>query len=888
VYSIHQFPLDERHGADAIWLRLAELASTWLDQQGLAARDAVLLLPFAQHLAPARRAWMQRSRWQPRIETTHSLASALGPSPLPQALQISFDAAIDALAARQLLQGQSWAQALRASDARAYELSVQRLVEAAHALARGAAQQAPAGRAAFWTRGREALQQAGGPGGLERALALVALEWAAADARSPATDALFELRPSAWLHLQCGGADPLAEALLAHAQAQGLPVLRMSADLLLDEVFARTPPLGRLEQAVCEDFEDLAQCSASAVLQHLAAGRAPVALIAQDRVLLRRVRALLERQQVGMADETGWNLATTPPAAQLMALLRALRREASLDDWLAWLKTGLAASLGERAGSGALTGLEARCRAAGWAAPQALRVDKLAPASARLWLAARQALAPLQGGTARSLADWLAGLGEVLEGLGALPWLETQEAGPQLLDALWLRRQPWPGSAHEAVLQQGGLALADFVAWVDATLEAAQYVPPAAEQVQVLITPMARAMLRPFGAVVLPGADAQTLGPVPAGPALLGDALARQLGLPTLEDRRAAQALLFAQLLRTPALTLLRRRSQGAEPLAASPLLERLDLALQAGGHGALARWEDGRTLQTLQPRPVARAQAQAAGCLPAALSASAVESLRSCPYQFFARVLLGLREQAELEAQADKRDYGTWLHAVLDQFHRERLQAEGEALPDAVRLQRAAAQQMQALGLSAAEFLPFSASFARFVPLYLAWLAEQEAAGVHYAAGELEREVLPWAGEATLAGVKLRGRLDRIDVAPAARVLLDYKTGSVKGLKDKVAVPAEDTQLAVYAALMQGAEQPAGPAALEALYLALDDAKGIAAVPHPDVQDSAELLLWGLRQDLAALHEGAPLPALGEGMACAYCEMRGLCRRDDWTDLAL
>ena len=71
------------------------------------------------------------------------------------------------------------------------------------------------------------------------------------------------------------------------------------------------------------------------MLDHLQAGRAPVALIAQDRVLLRRVRALMERQGLGVKDENGWTLATTAPAAQLMALLRAARRDATVDEWLA-------------------------------------------------------------------------------------------------------------------------------------------------------------------------------------------------------------------------------------------------------------------------------------------------------------------------------------------------------------------------------------------------------------------------------------------------------------------------------------------------------------------------------------------------------------------------
>jgi ATP-dependent helicase/nuclease subunit B len=891
--------MDARHANAVFWDRLAERASEWLERQGLSSRDAVLLLPFAQHLAPARRAWMKLSRWQPRIETTHSLASALGPSALPEALQLTFDAAIDALAARQLLRGQSWAQALRQEDPRAFDAAVQRLVEAAHALSRTAQLRSPEGRQAFWALARQELAAQSGAGHLERALLMVALEWAASDPRAPATDGLFELRPSAWLHLQAGGPDLLADALLDTAEAQGVPCLRLSADLPLEDVYSLGQPPAQVEQALCEDFEDLAQCSAASVLDHLQAGRSPVALIAQDRVLLRRVRALLERQGVGIADETGWTLATTAPAAQVMALLRAARRDATVDEWLAWLKTPLAATLCERAGAAALPALEARCRQRGWSSPASVREDRLAPASARLWNQARDAVAPLQASGSRTLEDWLEVLKTLLKRLGADERLAAQPAGgPQLLDALWLKRSPWPGSAHESVLKETTLSPSEFTAWVSATLEAAQYVPPLQGELQVMITPLARAMLRPFGAVVLPGADAATLGPVPAGPTLVSDTLARQIGLPTIEEKRAALASQFAQLLRAPAVTLLRCAHRGSEPLAASPLLDRLDLARQAAGHGALPSWRDPRVAVAVPLQPQGRARALAPGRLPSALSASAVESLRQCPYQFFSRVMLGLREVQELDQQADKRDYGTWLHAVLHQFHTERLAGQDPSMDDVTRLHQAARTQMQALALSAAEFLPFSASFARFVPAYLAWLQEREAQGQHFRQGEVDREVHPWRdADPALALVRLRGRIDRMDEGPDGQWLLDYKTGSLKGLKDKVADPLEDTQLAVYAVLMgaapAGAEGPGGaPEAfasgrLHAQYLALDDAKGIAAVEHPEVSETAVQLVHGLGEDLLRIHLGEALPALGEGVACEYCDMRGLCRRDDWEGAA-
>lgn len=843
----------------AFWARVAATCAGWLAQQGAPVRDAVLLLPFAQQIAPARRAWLAQGGWQPRITTSHSLASNLGPSALPTPGQLSGDAAIDAFTADRLLAGQSWIEPLKRSSPRDYRVALGRLVDTAQALARAAAQVPPGGRAEFMEAARARLAQLdAGPGLMERALAQVALAWVAADDRRPATDTLFSLRPSAWIWLRAGGPDALAQALLA--QADGLPTLSLDADLDLDEAWSGFTPVARVEEAVARDFETSAQQAATAIVQHLNAGRRPVALLAQDRVVIRRVRALLARQGVPVHDETGWTLATTPAAAAVMALLRAALAGEAVDDWLAWLKSALVADWDAEA----LAALEARCRRFGWRQAAQLDHATLPPAVGALWQRARRQLTPLAG-SARSLGGWLAALAQVLGGLAPLG---TVEGGEGLLNALWISRNPWAGSAHEHALAETRLRPDEFLAWVDETLEGAQFEPTEeAGAAEVVITPLARAMLRPFGAVVLPGADAATLGPVNPQAGLLADADAAALGLPSLAERRAAEALGFAQLLRAPMLTLLRCDHAGAEPLPPSPLLERLASAAARAGQ-SLPRWADERQPQALAPLARARAAADAGGRLPAALSASAIEALRNCPYQFFSRVLLGLREADELEQELGKRDYGTWLHAVLHRFHEARGEDDDAGL-------RAAAQAELAL-LDEADFLPFSAAFERLRPHYLAWLARAEAAGQRYSAGELDRDCRPFA--APLDGLVLKGRIDRIDEAPSGTWLLDYKTGDAKALKAKTEARLEDTQLATYA-LLSGAAP-----SLQAAYLVLDDGKGVTVLPHDDVRTTAQALREGLQADLLALRDGTPLQALGEGRLCDFCEARGLCRKDDWS----
>ncbi len=872
--TIERLSLESSGSGGERWDAIAAAIGAWARARGEDLRDAIVLLPFVQLLAPARRAFASLDGWPPRVETTQSLAAGLGPGAAADAGQLCFDPAIDALGAAALLRAQPWGAAWARRDARGFGQAAAALTTTAHALARAAFALPPTARAGHWAAARALLGPIGGPGETERRLARMSLEWAAL-APEPATDRLFAgAAPVAWIAVRAGGADPLTEQLLA-ASAVHCLVIDMDGDSdgdadgtdagpADDHAFARIAADHLPALALCDDFEHEAQCAAAQVLEHVRHGELPVALIAQDRVLVRRVRALLERHDVDLLDETGWTLSTTRAAAQLIGLLRAARPDAGIDALLDWLRGGTRWSDADTA----LAELERGCRSASITRVGALSHAALKPAAARLWADAAEILADLATPARRTLADWFAALAEALARAGALARLEADDAGRQALAAL--RRA---ASIHDVTL--GADAFHD---WVDGAFEQASFIPSITADVppQVVITPLARAMLRPFAALVLPGADDKHLGATPPPDALLGDTLAGALGLPTVARRRRAERLAFVQALAVPRVTLLRRRSDGREPLAASPLVERLALAAPGG---SLPAWRDPRIAQSLVPTPIRMSAPSAAALLPASLSASACEALRACPYRFHALYMLALREDDELEREIDKRDYGNWLHAVLLAFHAGR----GEpASPEAERarlLQLGEAQRV-AVGLGDAEFLPFAASFASFAPRYIEWLHRRDARGERWRAGEVSMNAAP----AELGGTGMHGVIDRIDdvrfAGAAAVQLIDYKTGSSDGLKAKVKDPLEDTQLAFYAALMRG--ETALP--LRASYLAVDGTKRIDEHEHPNVEDSAVALVTGLGHDLARLRAGAGLPALGEGATCDYCAARGICRRDHWT----
>lgn len=869
--AIARIPLDP--ASPDPWAALAQQLSAWAEQQSLVMRDVVVLLPFAQLLPLAREAFARTGGWQPRIETTRTLAASLGPAVAPQPLQLSFDVAADRLTAARLLRSQGHGASWARQDPRRFERAVAAMVQTAQDFARAAFALPPAAREAHWAAARAMLSPATGPGALQRWLARVALEWAA-QCGEPATDRLFELRPAAWIVLQAGGADALAEALLAAAAPQR-PCLVVDADAALaaPPSAVQPPSLAR-----CDGFEDEAQCAAAQVLLHLERGEAPVALIGQDRQLVRRVRALLERQRVPLADETGWALSTTRAAAQLMALLRAASPRAGTDALFDWLKS-LPPWPGFADSPALVRELERLCRRLAIARIERLQHVALEGELGSFRAAVGATLAGLRGARL-NVADWLARLREALQGCGSWDALMADDAGQAVLQALRLAPGAASGVAWHDAASHGTLALEGFTAWVDAVLESASFTPvgPGADAARVIVTPLGRAMLRPFGALVCPGADHHHLGADAPTHPLLSEAEQVALGLGGRADRRQREALAFAHALALPRVTFLRRHVDASgEPLADSPLLLRLSLALAEQGRG-LHVWQDPRARQLLDARPLERPRPTAADRLPGRISASAVQALRDCPYRFFSRHVLGLREDDELEAELEKRDYGTWLHAVLLRFHATR-DAPAVAEVEAARLHRIALEQQAEMGLGEDEFLPFAASFARFVPRYLAWLHERDAAGAQWQAGELECRTRP----PELGGVELQGVIDRIDRVEhgAALQLIDYKTVAPDRLRRQLAEPLEDTQLAIYAALLA----PASTLPLQACYLPLDHGDTLVPLVHDEVQQTAAVLLRELGDEFARLRAGAPLPALGEGPTCEYCEARGLCRRDHWPD---
>src|SRR5262245_32342180 len=184
-----------------LWRLLAERSRAWLAERDLRVADAVVLVPFAELLVPARQGFADSGAWLPRVHTTRTLAAALGPPRACGPGELTGDLALDIASAHGLLAARPWAQAWVRRDRRAFDAALQRLVRTAHRVHAAAAALPPSERAHWWQRARDAAPNASGPGATDRLLLRSAIEWASISDGAD-SDRLFTHRPSAWIAVE--------------------------------------------------------------------------------------------------------------------------------------------------------------------------------------------------------------------------------------------------------------------------------------------------------------------------------------------------------------------------------------------------------------------------------------------------------------------------------------------------------------------------------------------------------------------------------------------------------------------------------------------------------------------------------------------------------------
>jgi ATP-dependent helicase/nuclease subunit B len=669
--------------------------------------------------------------------------------------------------------------------------------------------------------------------------------------------------------------------------------------------FATSPLAGRLQVFSAYSAEQETSAIDIQIRQWLLEGKQSIAVVTENRLQARRLRALLERANIQLQDDVGWALSTTRAAATLESLFICVEDDFPKDALLDLLKSPLLLADEEREQRMHLVyrlehdiiqqekiacNLEQYKNAISQRVSDLQDIWTVSPAALlnllnRVETATHNLRQMMRG--RHALAEFVEALQQTIEQLGLKSSLSEDAAGYQILRIL--------EQMQEATLQQ---PLTDYWsglrAWLGRNLEN-HYFQPQSTGSPVHLLSLAQSEFQYFDAVIVASMEQDFFpGNMPSVP-FFNSAVRSQLGLPEIVRFRAARLRHFNRLLcSAPALLLSHRHEQNAQVIIPSPWLSAItqfhQLAytdnLQATTlHDVVASNRAGvfrcdtRQLpeKQQQPRPVLQTDK-----IPTTYSASSYQQLIDCPYQFYAAQYLKLSPPEEIRDLLTKREYGERIHQCLQAFHSDVPYLPGpftEPLTKANRqqaievLQHIADQvfrkDLAASYLHRGWYYPWI----KLIPDYIDWQIKQsQATTVHLTEQKLERELGP--------AVRIKGRIDRIDVSSANathQTIIDYKTGGIP-TEDEV-FSGEKLQLPFYAAL-------AGNDTREVFYLLFESNTGvkrkvtIADDSLPSLKSDIEQRLLQL---VDAMQSGRGLPAWENDKVCQYCNMITLCRCGTW-----
>ncbi len=652
----------------------------------------------------------------------------------------------------------------------------------------------------------------------------------------------------------------------------------------------QSPLIEHLQLYSADGLEDEALFVAQRVIEWVGKGKRNIALVALDRLSARRARAILERYEILLADESGWTLSTTSATTIIMRLLEVIDDNFYHRDVLDLIKSPFfCADIDIQVRKEAIYQLENAIRKQSIVAG----LDKYKKVVEQFFATSieREIIARLGKATAcftdehQTLSAWIACLLNSLNHIGATKALNTDNAGRQLISLL-------SHCLHDLSRHKELIDFKEWRHWLNSELETAVFqdteiISP------IVMTSLSSTRYRSFDAVILIGADDAHLTASLGSGHIFNQSVRQQLGLAGSDGKaETIQRDLIGLISSTEVSVVTWQSSISGEHNAISPWFARLN-AFHKIAYGKSLEIDKSKTTHQLasnfsqeldrampfvadMPKP-----SVSPDLIPEKISASGYNSLIACPYQFFARHILRLNPQDEVVEEMEKRQYGELIHEVLAKFH--------EKFPSILSLSDDFAKdELRSIAEETfAEYIKnnYTSIAWKFrwqnrITAYITWTKAWESKGwLFKTAEEKYQRFFPLKNGKQL---HLHGRVDRIDQNKSTGELavLDYKSQKIKPLTDKLAKAGEDMQLAVYAMLID-------EDITQAAYISLDEKSKVDAVisdeNFPQLVEAGEKRLV---QIFNGMLEGRPLPANGDKSVCQYCEMQGLCRRSYWHDV--
>ena len=505
---------------------------------------------------------------------------------------------------------------------------------------------------------------------------------------------------------------------------------------------------------------------------------ARVSVITPDRELAVRVAAQLRRWDIQVDDSAGTPLLQKPNGTLILALAEAFANRFSPVSVLAIAKHPLV-----YAGEHRLEWLEMARRLdlelRGPATGVGLRSITVLLASARTpdndliqwWQAYQNILGGLENANGKSFADMLVA---IQNAAGAL----TQDGiwkgatGRQLAE-MW---EEFTGCDLSTISQVDRAAVPAILSEM---FGRAVVRPPYGGHPRIAIYGLLEARMQQADLVICGGLNEGTWPQIAQPDPWLAPAIRRHLGLATLDRNIGLSAHDLSTALGASRVLLTRAKRDRSGPTVASRFLLRIKALLgaelgietEAAALALLIDQPSERIDFATRPAPMPNAEQRHVD-----LSVTDFDQLKSDPYSFYAKRILGLSVLEPVNAEPSYAWRGTLVHDILEKWFKEdhcdpdRLIERAEALLSDATLD----PTMRAL------WQPRMAAGLRWIAHETLRLQEDE--GRQLLVAE-ER------GEIELLGIKIKGRADRIDrLADGTLAIIDYKTGSAPKAKQATA----------------------------------------------------------------------------------------------------
>ncbi|KLE35377.1 PD-(D/E)XK nuclease family protein [Aurantiacibacter luteus] len=508
--------------------------------------------------------------------------------------------------------------------------------------------------------------------------------------------------------------------------------------------------------------EEEAQAVALLVREALEVPEKRVAVVTPDRGLAARVVQHLRRWNVSADDSAGRPLSQTAAGRVALLLAEVAAERAAPVPLIALLEHPLAAF-----GEGRPDWLDAAR-----AFELELRGPRKEPGLEPLRVVAEEA----------KVADWwqgveaiLAPLVEEVEARGLANWLDLLAAAGEALcgTELWARED---GRALAAFIEDlrlqarevpVALEPADLPPVLRDAMDQVAVRPPYGGHPRVAIYGLLEARMTRADLVICAGLNEGTWPPTPSVDPLLAPGVLRALGVPGADFRIGLSAHDLAGALGAPEVVLSRARREVSGPAIASRFLLRVRALL--GQH--MTEEASDRALVTLAraiddpapvpPHPQPCVVPSAEQRLPSkGISVTALDRLRSDPYEYYAAKILRLGELDGVDADPGPAWQGSLAHAILEDWHKEKGTLE--------ELADRHLEELSAHPLLSALWRPRLLRALEWVALSLDEQPGREPVAVE-----------AW-GEMQAKGVRVFGKADRIDRMPGGGLaVVDYKTGA-------------------------------------------------------------------------------------------------------------